>query len=153
MVWARTKVEGATDGTVDDGVFADVLANFKAELGSDLVGATVIRMRGDVMLWTAATTATDQTSAVLGARVFTESNLPIVNEQGPATDRYADWMLWQPFALSGVVPEARIRRHVIDVKSMRRIDEIGQGLLFGWQTEGAFAISGTGYLSTLLKLP
>ena len=153
MVWARTRVEGL-QGTISEFVNADALANFRTDLGADLVGVTVIRVRGHVLFSTDLTTRVF-TNGVFGARVFTEATT-VTDALGPAKDRHADWFMWQPMAFISDQTSGggNLQRMDIDVRSSRKIDEIGQSILFGWDKEdGAGLIGASGYLSWLLKLP
>ena len=157
MIWARTAVEGV-QGTVTDFVFANALADFQADYGADLVGSTVIRVRGHVMATVDTTTPTFK-KGVLAARVATQSTIPVLSDtHGPEQDRGADWFWYQPLALTAGAELSGaggpVQRIEVDVRSARKLEEVGQTIIFGWQgSDEAGLITCTGYLSWLLKLP
>ena len=148
MIWAR---EVGT--TTDDLTRVDLLSDFRAQLGSDVVGTTAIRIRGDIAAHTVAPAGTGTVpSFVVGVRVASEVIVDTADVD-PAVDLHEDWMYWRT-----VLPfqdEADMFFGVtLDVKSMRKIDELGC-TLFMYVSKGidmAAADSIRYGMSTLLKL-
>lgn len=139
-VWARSMgtglVTGPVAGTDPGGFTTDLLQEFKDGYGADPVGVTVTRIRGQI-LWSPGPIA-DQTTqnGVVGFRVATE---PFgEDEEVPHQVPHADWFGWIPtlstthslsstaVEVNGNVYQERIH---VDLKSSRKIEELGQGLL------------------------
>lgn len=93
-------------------------------------------------------------SLTLGMRVFTE-DAAITDEGGPVSFPHGDWMLYDEFlyTASPVLPGPGRPLVEIDVKSARKFEELGQGLLLSLENTTSSAIDVTGTLSIGLKLP
>lgn len=148
MVWARSSTSQALASNVD--FSANLLAGFETAYDANLIGATVIRIRG---LIAAEVTTVDAVWDELrfGARVGSSvDDAAVVN---PTSVPHEDWMLWEPFGAFAVGNEGGAAIRVIDVKAMRKIEEIDQQLTM---TVSGFTTAAWQFgwsLSILLKLP
>jgi hypothetical protein len=125
FVWARSLTgELAAIGTVTE---SNLLADFETRYGANLIGATVARIRGVIAVRPDATPA--DTTVVVGVRVGSDTDTVLT---GPTAQPYEDWMLWEPFILAatgtGVTQTQTAMTRVVDVKSMRKLEEIGEEL-------------------------
>lgn len=99
------------------------------------VGITVMRMRFHVTGSNILQSNTNQSQFVLGVRVMdtTEALAAETNAlpYSPVNDPHADWMCWEPFGpdSSGLAVASNRISHSIDVRSMRKMDELGQTLV------------------------
>lgn len=114
---------------------SDMLSQFETDYGAQLIGCTVVRVRG--IMWATSTGGTGTTNtARMAMRVATGQGLVLGSPIPVAADLYqdenADWMLWEPFANvigpSGQYPTNLLGR-VVDVKSSRKIGELGERLI------------------------
>ncbi len=101
-----------------------MLQELRDKMGADLVGATIVRVRGLVSVHTAVTTNVG--GALLGGIIQTDVSTAVdpANE-GPNAKPFADWFLWEPFyefAHQGGVGTERM----LDVKSSRRVEELDE---------------------------
>ncbi len=149
MVWARAAVEGTATGGAT--LNANLLGNFESVYGANLIGATIIRVRGVVMV----TGSSLDTRHTLGCVIGKQDDVWTGN--GPETDRYLDWFVYEPFATSTDAGStgSSFDRRVIDSRSARKMEELDQQawlVLQSDQTASETAIW-SGLLSVLLKLP
>lgn len=99
-------------------------------------------------------------------RVADDSELsdPPTVDEGPAgpAGRHSDWMWWQPLMLPGAGASSALAAHFdganwvdIDVRSMRKIDELNQGLVLYTHVSSDVGYNYTAQLSlsTLVMLP
>jgi len=120
-----------------------ILGFFEGTYGADLIGCTIMRIRG---VMTAALVGDTETSTEgyaairCGVRVTDHADInqtDYANDAMYASQEYADWMLFEPFMLdaigeipSGDIAEAtaasEIRR--IDVRAKRKLGELGETL-------------------------
>lgn len=148
LVWARKRAAQVfTAGTTLFKV--NLLEDFEAAYGANLIGATVTRIRG-----AAVADMDGAANVVLAARIGQESEVdaPPTPGSGPIDEPFADWMMWEPFlSVAGETPGTPAHGRVIDVKSQRRLEEIDEELSM-WTSS---ATTGTVIwdLSILLKLP
>lgn len=157
FVWARCFKTGTVPA--GDSLNYALLNQFESEYGADLIGATITRIRGTMVLFPAAETATVDTTLQVGIRVFTENvenPNPDVTSSG-AEDEHSDWMYWKPvmlFSETFTDPYYAAARWEIDVRSQRKMEELGQGLLLSVHnpTTG-LAFQHRSHLSIGLKLP
>lgn len=140
-VWAR---EDVTEQTIAaSGVLhTDALAQFETAYGADLLGATIMRVRGQMVH--------DQ-SIVAGMRVFTQDTLAgLTASNGPDADQHADWFVYQ----ASFVEAAGTRRVVeLDIRAARKLEELGQSLLWSVQNLSGSIVTVSWRLSLGLKLP
>lgn len=134
FIWARHVVASQVTG---DPVGSDLLSQFETDYGAQLLGATVVRIRGYMFAFPSVNAnAVDQFR--FGARVAS-GNLDLtgaIPDQSPWTDEHADWMLWQPFAraqdaggLSSTAQGSELSARMVDVKAARKIEELGERLI------------------------
>lgn len=142
-VWARDTGIAQTIAANGE-IFVDLLAPFEAEYGADLLGATVMRIRGSIK--------GDQ-STTWAARIMTQSTFAslVSGVNGPRFDVHADWFWFQPYFTA--VTQGETPQMEVDNKAARKLDELGQSLLLAVSNESS-AIATVSYnLSVGVKLP
>jgi len=132
FIWARHDVANQSTNQIFG---SDLLSQFETLYGAQLIGCTVVRIRGTMWATSEGGVGTTNTARI-GVRVESGTGLdlsvalPVAS--GPFTDDSADWMLWEPFTNtigpSGQYPHTLIGR-TIDVRSSRKIDELGMRLI------------------------
>ena len=130
----------------------DLLTDFRAiNGGAQPLGATITRMRG-LLRAVVSAAPTSATEIVVGAIVLPRT-IPAVDIPNPISDQHADWLMWQPFdGFMGGAASAAAFSTEVDVRSQRKIDEVGETLWLSWQGTGL--VTGLEWeLSTLVKLP
>lgn len=124
LVWARN-ITGPNTG--DTRYFP--LVGFYAASGLLKVpGVTVVRMRG--MIYVNAVAGVVGGLGVLGARVTDAADVvaPIATTN-VGTDVHNDWLMFMPFAVpSATADDPDFVATEFDVKSSRKIEEVGQDL-------------------------
>ena len=125
FVWARSVTgEFAAIGTVTS---SNLLAAFETAYGANLIGATVARIRGVISVRPDATGA--DTTVIVGAKVKDASDTTLT---GPNANPHDDWMMFEPFlmsaAVTGITQTQTALTREVDIKAMRKLDEIGQQL-------------------------
>lgn len=153
FVWARTAggaIVTAPDGNQFNGYARDLLIDFKNAYGADILGATIMRIRGVVRWDTGAIAENETQQGAMGVRVYTEPN--IQTAVGVRENPHADWMLYEPFLGNQLDDEHQYR--TIDAKANRKLEELGQGLLLSFQHNTVGVAAGVAWnLSVGLKLP
>lgn len=156
-VWARAQGDAlvAAGTGAGAGFKTDLLTQFEGAYGADLLGATVMRVRGqyfaDMASFLAGPGAVGHLTA--GIRTYAEPLDP--DEETPADTPHADWMSYEPFicAITGDPFYASDRR-TVDVQSSRKMEELGTGLLLAVSHNvSGVAIPFSYDLSIGLKLP
>lgn len=153
LVWARFELNN-TETTLSA---RDLLSQYEAEMGvNHSPGITVMRIRGTLNYL--ATTPADALSFIdLGIGVFDDTQVA-ASSPDPGADSY-DWM-WlfhdgfttPAHASSGVPLYVRQReRHVVDVKSKRKIDGINKSLFLITRVSDSTQVNFQG--AALLALP
>ena len=101
------------------------------------------------------TSVTGGSANVMAMRVVTTSSVPLLGTANdPLADPIADWMLFEPFTLTGTGNDNySVDRRVIDVKSARRLEEVGQTVLLSFGGGSVDQQQVSGVLSLGLKLP
>lgn len=131
FVWVRHILNSSgTDVTTG----SNLLSTFETAYGAQLIGCTVVRIRGLVYANSDGTAGTTN-SFRFGARVLSgalDLSGP-VPDQSPFVDENADWMMWEPFihsreTVTSTSPDVGTMR-MVDVKSARRIEELGEALV------------------------
>lgn len=128
-IWARSNGSGIINAEAPLNI--DLLGEFQEQYGAQLLGATVMRVRADVIVGSQAVT---EGTVLCGVRVYTENDL--ASEEGPLTNPHADWMTYKASQLvteEGLFGQFSIERYELDVKSARKIEELGQGLMISWE--------------------
>ena len=150
LVWSRSikSESGATSGAYD------LLEDFRlaTQYGAQPLGTTITRVRGSLVLGPpSVTTPTGITwGLVVEDRAALATEVP-----KPQQERHVDWLAWQPHphvGADGITGTANARE--IDVRSQRRLDEVGQTLWLAWdQASATVTWTVTFTLSVLLRLP
>lgn len=154
FVWARHQV----NVTVASGQIERqrLLQEFRASYGADLVGATIVRVRGTMATLPASAAAG---GGILGGIVRTDlSAVPDPANEGPNAKPHADWFLFEAFhnaTIPGQSLDTSITaRRLIDVKSSRKIEELDEeAFLYIAVPPSSADTLFVGTLSIGLKLP
>jgi len=148
MVWARASSTSTAIGAT--GYTEDALGNLETALGANLIGCTVVRVRGVIDAFPSVTSA--NAAMIAGLRVGSSSDTA---GEGPYTLPYEDWSMFEPFLFQiGDTRDMDKFHRVIDVKSMRKVEEVNQAfrLFFEPGTPGPLWLV-SWWLSILVKLP
>jgi hypothetical protein len=148
FIWARTSASGSQGA--DSIGRTDMLANFESLYGAELIGCTVVRIRGII----AITSDTELELMAFAAMVEPNPVGTLETGEGPLARPYAPWMLYEPFTTLGDNTGA-VSSRMIDVKASRKIDELDEQLSLYFQTPSgnAGSVSYTYTLSLGIKLP
>lgn len=180
LIWARlapaiTSLNNTSAGIGGSLESQDLLSDFRTEAGllRGPVGCTVMRVRLSINAVIQSTApnvlpSINANGMYYGIRVFDQSELTVQETieapaVGPQLDRHADWMAWgrvpmKAFAgTPGVATSTGIYWVDVDVRSMRKMEELGQTLGLIVQTTSA-VVGGTidqvvAATSVLLALP
>jgi len=154
-VWSRE----VNDVTIAAGGVGqlDLLADFATGYGANIVGATVGRVRMN-LVWETTSTPNSRDALTFGVRVGGRQVDTIDQDPGDAIGRHLDWMYWRQFfpvgesSSAGVLGTAALE---VDIKAQRRMEELGQTLWFVISGTTDASIAGTAGVaaSTLLLLP
>ena len=142
-VWARHSAVGIAV-PAQDAIFSDLLSEFETRYGADLIGATIMRTRGEFK--------TSQ-SVVIGARRWQEPVDGVTRltvDDSPINRPEHDWFLYRPVLLD-VTTGVRVVE--IDVKSSRKVEELGESILWSVGNIASAAAEVSWDLSLGLKLP
>lgn len=152
FIWARLFISDAVTDLASP-TFFDALDLVQTAIGADLIGSTIVRIRGNLLATNAD--ATTGSTLVTAMRVMTTSTFAgLTQANGPATDENADWMMYEAFNLTASGNETYgSQRKEIDVRSSRKLEEVGQSLLFAMQGTTTSDVQTLGLLSLGLKLP
>lgn len=168
MFWARRYVSETVTGTTNVSFISDLLSEFESAYGADLFGFTVTRIRGNFAFYSqSADTSPGTYTYSSGIRIGTDSQIGDTDAEqaasDPFTDPFADWMWVRNFTApypSTTALAAGNPGYVhfdVDIKSQRRLDELGQGLYLyhGRQSasDTAATIQMNADLHILLKRP
>lgn len=155
FVWARTASRGIIPAGPNVNQLA-LLGEFETRYGASLIGATVMRVRGEILIGRTTDVALDAI-VVGGIRVVTQTTDPAdIEGEGPLVDPEADWMAVFPVILQralGSTVDSGIHRIAVDVKSARRLEELQQKLYMFWSQDGTNSVDIIAHLSIGLKLP
>jgi len=161
----RRKLEWADftlDFTVAVGSFVsfDLLAQFKAVTGASTTGSTITRIHSRTWITSAVVVGdgvsdafiVDQLDEVQASPGVATSTAHILS---PAFSPNADWMLyrqWNAHPLYGF--SGPVNQWEADIRSRRRLREIGDTLLYVFENRDATAtVSVSTHVRTLLALP
>lgn len=134
LIWVHgldTDLATTTTGAID------VLSDFRTVMGitANFPGATIARIRGAVQyIYDPAVAATSLSGLLVG---FVVNEIGLASPQ-PLANPNADWMYreWLPDAQPGQVIDpaagAAMASWQFDVKSMRKLEEVNQTLVFTW---------------------
>lgn len=169
LVWARQQfgvgVATAILPAVNAPVRIDALDEFVTAYGASMIGATVVRIRG--ILGTSSDNATvNQTSATFTAYIGDANDVirgPNANDNYyDSNSRGKDYFAVEPFIGPSNLPAqdgmlgSDVCARVIDVRAMRKLEEVSQRLIFDISAVGPNTVnqfSCFGDLSILLMLP
>jgi len=154
LVWARTSTETTFATAAPFTPFqADLLAGFVARYGADPVGCTVARIRGYVQ----CTSTVTLTPLVVAARTGTEGEVAATDFNPMTAGEYNDWMMYEPMlaGLAAREPFGDVGARLVDIKSMRKLEELDETLFLyaGTDLAAAGTIQLAFNLSVLLMLP
>lgn len=154
LVWARTSTETTFASAAPFTPFqADLLAGFVARYGADPVGCTVARIRGYLQVLSTVTL----TPVVVAARIGTEGEVAATDFNPMTAGEYNDWMMYEPMlaGLAAREPFGDLGARIIDVKAMRKLEELDETLFLyaGTDLAAAGTVTLTFNLSVLLMLP
>lgn len=176
LIWARmprattslTRINGSTGGGIES---QDLLADFRTQMGvtAGPVGLTVMRVRMFIQ-WAADVVndgvSIDANGLYFGIKVFDTLDLSTqetteVPARGPMLSPHDDWMAWgqvntKTLYRAGGTTDRYQGWMEVDVRSMRKIDELGQTL--GLQCQSTLPTAGAvpqclTSTSVLLALP
>lgn len=158
LVWARIDDQRVP---VPAGQFnaLNLLSQFETQYGANLIGCTAVRIRVRYSNFVADTTGSPL--GIIGVRVADDADLASsapTDPLGPSADLHADWMMWDSKhadltqAAAGTSPGSELSRYS-DVKAMRKIEELGQGLYMFVDSPSGIAMDWSLSVSTLLALP
>lgn len=157
LVWARRAEE---QFAVAAGNFngLNLLGDFETAYGANLIGCTVVRIRIRWAPFVADTTG--QPVAGMGVRVVDEADISTsvsTSPLGPMNDIHADWMAWDTSVatqtLAGGSQVGPLVSRYVDVKAMRKVDELGQGLYMLVDHVAAIPVTYSVSTSVLVALP
>lgn len=148
-VWTRSFI-GQTTLAAAAGSYSLPLASFETDYGAQLLGVTVARIRAQ--LWIQAPNG--RNGYLYGFRIATAdtvADLAPAPAQAPGTMPNADWMA---YGLAHAGAQGGLDNLVdVDVRSMRKLDELNQTLLLAVENVGADALTWGGHVSVLVLLP
>ena len=147
-MWARENVGAIIAAQTTSGF--PLLADFQTAYGAQLLGATVVRVRGETRFKPVAAAS----YSTVAAMAVLPDNTPTVDPLG-TTGAFIDWMAYQP--ILGDIAQTgadSVRANTWDVKSSRKIEELGEGLFMMVSNPLAgTAAEFSAVLSIGLKLP
>lgn len=114
-VWAREVSEPSNIGS-GGGQLATSFNDFKTRYGAELIGATLVRVRGWI---TMENTDASANEIVLGVCIGDGQSVA----PGPISDRHYDWMAYEPVWFHA--GQDSLYGFRFDVKSSRKLDELG----------------------------
>lgn len=158
LIWARSQDVMVPALVPAAGTAVDLLAQFRTDGGSTL-GCTVTRVLLDFqLLWTNDITTTD---AMAVGVIVDQLQAAQTEVPRPGVEPHADWMYWRRTGVSpvdlAITPSSTAVQSAlaIDVKSQRKMEELGQTLwlvidpTFGGTTTLTAQVNS----SVLLRLP
>ena len=130
----------------------DLMDDFNTRYGADLLGATVVRIRGGMQV----RSTNPGEELIWTAIVQPDSGDPNIGpDEGPIQNAFADWMMVEPFATSGPNADSVTAARLVDCQASRKMEELGESL-FGYAAAPAGNVGNLefwAYLSIGLKLP
>ena len=157
LVWATTRINLETTLAGQAGQKAiNLNVALEAALGRQLVGATILRIRGRILFESGTTGLAETTNFMIGAGLFTEgvdeADFPDM-ELGSAS-----WMLYETFVFKNTTAGAGTvvspnEQYVIGTKAMRKQDGNQTKLSFVVQNKQAGDVLVSGQVRVLAKVP
>jgi len=128
------------------------LGSFETQFGAQLLGATIVRVRGVMFAEaTAAPLAGSHQPLVLGMRIVDEAEATPLVAQSPTVDLHADWFVYEPFYAS-MSTLSDTNGWKFDSQSSRKLEELGQGVRMSVGNSGGPTIVFSSVISLGLKL-
>lgn len=126
-----------------------MLSGFETAYGAQLIGCTIARVRLDLTVLT-PTAPGGLLYGVRVADVDQATDLAVAPTYGPGSRPHLDWMAW-----GTVLTESSSARAVkeVDVRSMRKVEELGETLVLSVENAGVDSITWGGAISVLVMLP
>lgn len=162
-MWARSFNGGTSISSSVSPAFSapgtfNLLQTFETNYGANLIGITIMRIRGQYAILGANT---DTVSVRAGIRVGDGADFTTVSADedlfNPATNggAFADWMSFETMGSTPGFVSQDAQYRMVDVRSMRKIDELGQqlGLQVSGRSDLAEAFTWAYDLSILVALP
>jgi len=129
LVWGRLVNLSPLEVAAGAATATNLLTALETDLGAQVFGATVMRIRGELMIYA--------DNADAGANLVIQAGYGITVSDAAGTpniftDEHQDWMGYQTTALvqssTNSYREAAYHRLPIDIRSRRKLDEVGQQL-------------------------
>lgn len=157
LVWARQLNHTPAAIAAGAVVVIQPLTNFRAGLGADLIGSTIMRTRLTFNVSNAVANHAIMVDMAMG--VFPENEATQTPLLSPSVDVHEDWMFWHmidanPGAATGEFAHPGPYAQEFDIKSKRRLDELQQDLiLFVRNAHPTDAVNYAYATSVLIALP
>lgn len=149
FIWAREVITGNIV-PAEDSTFANLLSDFQAEYGANLIGATVMRIRGRLEFFPASTATAVSAAAIKVESESVAFQAAVLDAHGPFMNLHDDWMAYEPLIFRGTGAVT----WDVDVKSNRKLEELGETLVLSVSNPiVGVTITYRGILSIGLKLP
>jgi len=152
LVWGRYTQTPSLVIPATTSALIPLLSTFQTQLGSDMIGCTVRRIRANLSL--RGGVAGNSVRATMGIGVFPNNSTAAII--GPQANQHLDWMFWRLFYYEPPVATefATLNGLDIDVKAQRKVEELQDELILiitnNHPTDGlAYALGA----STLVALP
>lgn len=157
LVWNRV-ITSVNLTAANPGFTVNCLEPLQTDIGAQLIGCTVMRIRGRLNVNFEGTSTTPVQGAI-GVRRISDDSLAfgavaLANiSSGPShiPGRHMDWMLYEPYAL----PANNWVDLSFDTKARRKVDEVGDGIMLYMDSTlaGTDHVEIAGILSFLIALP
>jgi len=154
LVWARQFIFAPLTLSAGAVTIFNLMNDFTVAMGAEPLGTTVMRVRGHLQL--RGGTAGNGIRAAAGLTVAPQTITSSLLDPAANASVHADWMYWEAFHLEPVVATefATLNMHTIDVKSRRKVEELGETLFLALKnTHPSDGLSFTYSMSVLLALP
>jgi len=142
-VWARQYQQNLAVGA-GLSVRTTPLSTFETQYGAQLIGCTIVRVR---LFFNAGDLLPLGSQLIAGLRVIVDADAVHEAAESPATDLHADWFMWD------IMDGGKAQGHYVDVRSMRKFEELGQGMGLFFHNASAVSINVDYAISTLIALP
>lgn len=164
LIWARTRTITPTSIALNTPLGFNLLDEFETQLGAQLIGATIMRIRGHIGVHMRTSGHINHAHFAWG--VFVQNSGDVANTPDPLglIQSTIDWMgygaysLWPQPIDSIAVTVDQHKNHVnlpVDIRARRKIDELGQNLrlIRTWNGDANPTVITNHNLSVLVALP
>ena len=152
FIWAREGFINAPIPANGNPLNQNLLQEFQTAYGAQVIGATIMRIRGTILIEQGADNAAP---VVVRTGVRIVQSIDRLND-GPFTAPYDDWMGYYS-TVTYRDPSADLSlahgRFEVDIKSSRKLEELGEGLMLISEQSGTADVDMTIDLSIGIKLP